>query len=60
MYEHRGPYRFTESGCIDCEINHPIFGWLPFTADENDIEEIGRNTYQDIIANQTVIPYDGE
>jgi len=21
---------------IDCEINHPIYGWIPFTADPND------------------------
>ena len=23
-------------GTIDCEINHPQYGWIPFTADPND------------------------
>lgn len=26
----------------DCEINHPVFGWIPFTADSNDVEPHGR------------------
>jgi hypothetical protein len=25
-----------ENGQIDCEINHPDFGWIPFTCDQND------------------------
>lgn len=24
------------NGWIDCELNHPDFGWIPFTADPND------------------------
>lgn len=24
-------------GRIDCEIKHPTYGWIPFTADPNDI-----------------------
>ena len=27
---------FTESGWIDCEIEHPQYGWIPFTCDPND------------------------
>ena len=27
---------------IDCEIEHPNFGWLPFTASPDDTEEHGR------------------
>lgn len=27
---------------FDCEINHPDFGWIPFTADRNDVEPHGR------------------
>jgi hypothetical protein len=30
---------------IDCEIEHPVFGWVPFTASENDPEEVGRTIY---------------
>jgi len=29
-------------GTIDCEINHPRFGWIPFTASPDDCEAHGR------------------
>lgn len=25
-----------EAGRIDCEINHPVYGWIPFTCDPLD------------------------
>lgn len=28
--------RWAVEGCIDCEINHPVYGWIPFTANVND------------------------
>lgn len=28
-------------GGIDCEINHPLFGWIPFTANLSDPEPLG-------------------
>lgn len=31
-----------EDGRFDCEIEHPQFGWIPFTADPNDVEPHGR------------------
>jgi hypothetical protein len=31
-----------ESGMIDCELNHPRYGWIPFTASADDVEEHGR------------------
>lgn len=37
--------KFTSDGCIDCEINHPDYGWIPFTASPNDPEEHGRNIH---------------
>lgn len=33
--EWRNP-AFTASGRIDCEINHPVYGWIPFTVDVAD------------------------
>lgn len=33
---------------FDCEINHPDFGWIPFTADPNDVEPHGRAIWQAI------------
>lgn len=35
MMEYRNAKYFTAS-IIDCEINHPDFGWIPFTADPAD------------------------
>lgn len=31
-----------QDGAFDCEIDHPQFGWIPFTADPNDVEPHGR------------------
>lgn len=33
--EFRNPV-YNHLGTIDCEINHPSLGWIPFTADPND------------------------
>jgi hypothetical protein len=33
--EWRSP-QFTVDGRIDCEINHPLHGWIPFTVDPTD------------------------
>lgn len=37
--------QYTADGRIDCEIEHPTFGWIPFTADQNDLEKHGRDIY---------------
>lgn len=37
-------------GTFDCEINHPVYGWIPFTADPNDDVDYGRQIYADIAA----------
>lgn len=36
----------------DCEIEHPVFGWIPFTADKNDVEPHGRVIWAAIEASQ--------
>lgn len=36
---------FTADGRIDCEIEHPVYGWIPFTADPNDVEPKGSEIY---------------
>lgn len=48
--------KYNHLGTIDCEINHPEFGWIPFTADPNDIEPIGKEVYDQAIAGE-VAPY---
>lgn len=44
MIEYRKPV-YTEDGRINCEINHPDFGWIPFTADANDLDKMGRDLF---------------
>jgi hypothetical protein len=31
---------------IDMEIEHPVFGWIPFTATSDDVEENGRLLFE--------------
>lgn len=44
--------KYTIDHNIDLEINHPEFGWIPFTASPNDVEEIGRNLYSQAISGE--------
>lgn len=41
---------FTVDGRIDCEIEHPVYGWIPFTADPNDVEQHGREIHAAALA----------
>lgn len=41
-----------DDGRFDCEIKHPVFGWIPFTADANDVAEYGRAIHAAILARQ--------
>lgn len=38
---YRNPVRL-DDGRYDCEIKHPVYGWVPFTADPNDVAPHGR------------------
>jgi hypothetical protein len=42
-------------GTIDCEIEHPNFGWIPFTADPSDVEPHGREIFA--LLKDTAAPY---
>jgi len=46
--EIRNPKR-NMNGSIDVELFHPIYGWVPFTASDKDIELHGRVIYKSII-----------
>jgi len=52
--EFRNPI-FTASGAINCEINHPVYGWIPFGADPNDVEPIGAKIFS--AAKDSAAPY---
>lgn len=44
-YECRNPVRISESA-INLELNHPVYGWIPFTASPDDVELHGREIYE--------------
>ena len=46
---------YKENGTIDMEINHPVYGLIPFTASPDDPEEHGRLLFAD--AQATAAPY---
>jgi len=48
-YEWSNP-AYNHAGTIDCTINHPVHGLIPFTASPTDAVEEGVLTYNDIIA----------
>ncbi|WP_234896316.1 hypothetical protein [Sinorhizobium meliloti] len=55
--EFRNPvYSSADSSTIDMEINHPKYGWIPFTASATDVEEHGRQLFADASAG-SVAPY---
>lgn len=49
MMKFRKP-RFNDNGTIDCEVEHPEFGWIPFTASPDDVEESGKGIHTAILA----------
>lgn len=55
MVEYRSA-KYDEAGTITCEINHPVFGWIPFTASSTDVEEHGRLIFAYLDGRQDVEP----
>ena len=41
--------RFTADGSIDCEIDHPRLGRIPFTASQDDTELAGAMVYAEAL-----------
>lgn len=37
--------KYNQLGTIDCEIEHSIYGWIPFTASPDDSEPLGVEIY---------------
>jgi hypothetical protein len=48
---------YTSDGRIDCEIEHPQYGWIPFTADPDDPEKHGRDIFAALVASGDVRKY---
>lgn len=58
--EFRAPrYSRADNLAIDCEVLHPEFGWIPFTATGGDVEEMGRAVFNSILQSSAEIaPYE--
>jgi hypothetical protein len=56
MINYKNPV-YTADGRIDCEVEHPVYGWIPFTADPNDVESHGREIFTKILEDGSVAPY---
>ena len=50
---------YNAHGTVDMEIDHPQYGWIPFTADPNDSEQLGKDLYAAAIAGTlgAIAPY---
>ncbi len=47
---------FNRFGTVDLEIDHPAYGWIPFTASPDDPEQFGRDMF-DSLDLAEVAPY---
>tara|TARA_Y100000593_G_scaffold91391_2_gene180036 strand:+ start:826 stop:1011 length:186 start_codon:yes stop_codon:yes gene_type:complete len=47
MIKYKNP-AYNANGTIDVDINHPDFGWIPFTASPDDVEPHGRQMFEDL------------
>lgn len=45
-------YSKLDQSKIDCEIDHPVFGWIPFTASPDDVEAYGRELFDKLKAGE--------
>lgn len=50
---------YNEMGTIDCEIDHPVHGWIPFTSSPGDVEPLGREIHRRAVAGEfgTIAPH---
>lgn len=44
--------RYNQDNTIDCEIEHHVYGWIPFTASPDDTEKHGRSLYAAAVAGE--------
>jgi len=51
--------KYNANGSIDVEVNHPVYGWIPFTASPTDTESHGLLIYQAAVSGAygDVAPY---
>lgn len=52
--------RTNKDGSFNCDVNHPTYGWMPFTASEHDSSAEGRDLYAAILSSGEALEYGGE
>jgi hypothetical protein len=59
--EIRNP-RYNSRGTIDLDMNHPVYGWISFTASPDDVEQYGKLIFENAKAGKygEVKPYTEE
>ena len=50
--------KYNADNTIDCEIEHPDYGWIPFTASPDDVEVHGRELFAQITQAGGIAPYE--
>lgn len=57
--KYRNAKHINERGWIDCEIEHPEFGWVPYTLDPEDVDKTVDNNklLKEMSANEDVAAY---
>jgi len=47
--QYRNAKYINDSGWIDCEIQHPVYGWGPYTLDPADVDMTARSNNEDLL-----------
>lgn len=55
-YNYRNPI-YNQNDTIDCEIEHPDYGWIPFTASPDDVETTGKILFDKIKSKGKIAAY---
>ena len=50
-------HKYNQHGTIDMEIEHPVYGWIPFTASPDDVEAHGRELHAQALAAGGIAAY---
>ena len=58
IYSFRNPVFSSENNTsIDCIINHPVYGEIPYTASSSDVEPSGRQMFNYILSLGNISPF---
>jgi hypothetical protein len=50
-------YSNADNTIIDMEIDHPVYGWIPFSANADDVESLGKEMFDAAVAAGNIAAY---